>query len=461
MLFSSISFLYYFFAILLVVYFIVPKNKGKNVVLFVASLLFYAYGEPKVIWLLLVSCVVSYYAGLFMEKFPKYRKALLLLAILVEFGFLVYYKYAGFFLDIARNFVDVPYLRVVMPIGISFFTFQTMSYVADVYMGNVQVAHSLLDYSTYVCLFPQLVAGPIVRYSDVAIELETRTHSYDQFGYGVKRFIIGLGKKVLLANMLGELVDVLTGLPVSVLSYWVQAIAYAMQIFFDFAGYSDMAIGLGSIFGFKFPENFNYPFIAKSVTEFWRRWHMTLSGWFRDYVYIPLGGNRVSVAKHIRNILVVWFLTGFWHGANWNYMIWGCYFGGLLLLEKFVYGKYLQKHPVLGWVTTQFLVVISFVIFRQEDLSMLFAQLQGMFSLSIPLYTTEVLYYVQSYFVLFVIALFACTPLPKQTLTQWVDRLEIHKVYDVIEVVMLLGLFFFITASLVHASFNPFLYFRF
>lgn len=461
MLFSSISFLYYFFAILLVVYFIVPKNKGKNVVLFVASLLFYAYGEPKVIWLLLVSCIVSYYAGLFMEKFPKYRKALLLLAILVEFGFLVYYKYAGFFLDIARNFVDVPYLRVVMPIGISFFTFQTMSYVADVYMGNVQVAHSLLDYSTYVCLFPQLVAGPIVRYSDVAIELETRTHSYDQFGYGVKRFIIGLGKKVLLANMLGELVDVLTGLPVSVLSYWVQAIAYAMQIFFDFAGYSDMAIGLGSIFGFKFPENFNYPFIAKSVTEFWRRWHMTLSGWFRDYVYIPLGGNRVSVAKHIRNILVVWFLTGFWHGANWNYMIWGCYFGGLLLLEKFVYGKYLQKHPVLGWVTTQFLVVISFVIFRQEDLSMLFAQLQGMFSLSIPLYTTEVLYYVQSYFVLFVIALFACTPLPKQILSQWVDRLEIHKVYDVIEVVMLLGLFFFITASLVHASFNPFLYFRF
>ena len=319
----------------------------------------------------------------------------------------------------------------------------------------------MLDYSTYVCLFPQLVAGPIVRYSDVAIELETRTHSYDQFGYGVKRFIIGLGKKVLLANMLGELVDVLTGLPVSVLSYWVQAIAYAMQIFFDFAGYSDMAIGLGSIFGFKFPENFNYPFIAKSVTEFWRRWHMTLSGWFRDYVYIPLGGNRVSVAKHIRNILVVWFLTGFWHGANWNYMIWGCYFGALLLLEKFFYGKYLQKHPVLGWVTTQFLVVISFVIFRQEDLSMLFAQLQGMFSLSIPLYTTEVLYYVQSYLVLFVIALFACTPLPKQTLTQWVDRLEIHKVYDVIEVVMLLGLFFFITASLVHASFNPFLYFRF
>ena len=461
MLFSSISFLYYFFAILLVVYFIVPKNKGKNVVLFIASLLFYAYGEPKVIWLLLVSCVVSYYAGIFMEKFPKYRKALLLLAILVEFGFLVYYKYAGFFLDIARNFVDVPYLRVVMPIGISFFTFQTMSYVADVYMGKVQVAHSLLDYSTYVCLFPQLVAGPIVRYSDVAVELETRTHSYDQFGYGVKRFIIGLGKKVLLANMLGELVDVLTGLPVSVLSYWVQAIAYAMQIFFDFAGYSDMAIGLGSIFGFKFPENFNYPFIAKSVTEFWRRWHMTLSGWFRDYVYIPLGGNRVSVAKHIRNILVVWFLTGFWHGANWNYMIWGCYFGALLLLEKFFYGKYLQKHPVLGWVTTQFLVVISFVIFRQEDLSMLFAQLQGMFSLSIPLYTTEVLYYVQSYLVLFVIALFACTPLPKQTLSQWVDRLEIHKVYDGIEVVMLLGLFFLITASLVHASFNPFLYFRF
>ena len=461
MLFSSISFLYYFFAILLVVYFIVPKNKGKNVVLFVASLLFYAYGEPKVIWLLLVSCIVSYYAGIFMEKYPKYRKALLLLAILVEFGFLLYYKYAGFFLDIARNFVDVPYLRVVMPIGISFFTFQTMSYVADVYMGNVQVAHSLLDYSTYVCLFPQLVAGPIVRYSDVAIELEMRTHSYDQFGYGVKRFIIGLGKKVLLANMLGELVDVLTGLPVSVLSYWVQAIAYAMQIFFDFAGYSDMAIGLGSIFGFKFPENFNYPFIAKSVTEFWRRWHMTLSGWFRDYVYIPLGGNRVSVAKHIRNILVVWFLTGFWHGANWNYMIWGCYFGVLLLLEKFVYGKYLQKHPVLGWVTTQFLVVISFVIFRQEDLSMLFAQLQGMFSFSIPLYTTEALYYVQSYFVLFVIALFACTPLPKQTLSQWVERLEIYKVYDVIEVVMLLGLFFFITASLVHASFNPFLYFRF
>ena len=461
MLFSSISFLYYFFAILLAVYFIVPKNKGKNLVLFIASIIFYAYGDPKVLWLLIVSCIISFVAGLLMEKNPKLNKLVLVLAILVEFGFLIYYKYAGFFLDVLRNFVDVPFLRVVMPIGISFFTFQTMSYVADVYMGTVKVAHSFLDYATYVCLFPQLVAGPIVRYSDVAIELETRTHSFDQFGNGVKRFIIGLAKKVLLANMLGELVDVLTGLPVSVLSYWVQAIAYAMQIYFDFAGYSDMAIGMGSIFGFKFPENFNYPFISKTVTEFWRRWHMTLSGWFRDYVYIPLGGNRKGLVKHIRNIAVVWFLTGFWHGANWNYMMWGCFFGVILILEKYVYGKKLEKLPVLGWLITQILVVISFVIFRQEDLSMLFAQLQGMFSFSIPLYTPDALYYVQSYLVLFVVSLIACTPIAKNTIKQWIEKFEIQNIADVLEIVWLLGLFFLVTASLVHASFNPFLYFRF
>lgn len=345
-----------------------------------------------------------------------------------------------------------------MPIGISFFTFQTISYVADVYQKKVEASCHFWQYATYVCLFPQLVAGPIVRYSEVEKELQSREHSYELFANGIRRFVIGLAKKVLLANVLGEFCTILSGQDASVLSYWLQAISYALQIYFDFSGYSDMAIGLGAMFGFHFPENFNYPFIARSITEFWRRWHMTLSYWFRDYVYIPLGGNRVPFWKWVRNVMVVWLLTGFWHGANWNFLFWGLYFGILLLLEKKIWGKYLGDHHALAWMYTQLLVVISFVIFRQEDLSLLVQQLQGMFG-AVPLINATTLYYFKSYFVILVIGIFAMTPWVKQ-LSQWVKTRN-RVVYDVLDVVIIIGLFLIVTAYLVDASFNPFLYFRF
>ncbi len=457
MLFSSITFLFYFLPILLIVYFIVPK-KFKNLVLFIFSLFFYFYGEPKYGFLLLLSCVINYIMGSLIDKHRKYGKIFLIIALVYDIGSLLYFKYLDFFIENINNIFksEMPLFHIIMPIGISFFTFQTISYVVDIYNKKVEPSKSFLNFATYVCLFPQLVAGPIVRYETIASELKNRESNFDTFALGVKRFTIGLAKKVLIANLLGEMCTSLVSIPSgSVMSYLFQAVGYTLQIYFDFSGYSDMAIGLGLFFGFHFLENFNYPLVASSITDFWRRWHISLSSFFRDYVYIPLGGNRVSLLKWIRNIFIVWFLTGFWHGASWNFILWGLYFAVILVLEKKIYGKYLNNTKVFKYIYTIVLVVISFVIFNSQSLNDIKIFLSSMFGLNnLPLINTETLYYIRSYLVLLIIAIIASTPLLK-VIGNKLKKLEF------LEPVIYIGIIILVTAYLVDTSFNPFLYFRF
>ena len=457
MLFSSITFLFYFLPILLIVYFVVPK-KFKNLVLFIFSLFFYFYGEPKYGFLLLISCIINYIMGSLIEKHRKYAKVFLIITLVYNIGQLLYFKYLDFFIENVNNIfnTNIKFMYIVMPIGISFFTFQTISYVIDVYNKKVEASKSFLNFATYVCLFPQLVAGPIVRYETISEELKNRESNYDTFALGVKRFAIGLFKKVLIANLVGELcvsLSVLTNQ--SVMSYVFQAVGFTLQIYFDFSGYSDMAIGLGLFFGFHFLENFNYPLVASSITDFWRRWHISLSSFFRDYVYIPLGGNRVSLLKWIRNIFVVWFLTGFWHGASWNFILWGLYFAVILVLEKKLYGKRLNKTKVFKYIYTIVLVVISFVIFNCETIGDIKIFLSSMFGFSnLPLVNSETLYYIRSYLVLLIIAIIASTPLLK-VIGNKLKKLEF------LEPVIYIGIIILVTAYLIDSSFNPFLYFRF
>ena len=457
MLFSSITFLFYFLPILLIVYFVVPK-KFKNLVLFIFSLFFYFYGEPKYGFLLLISCIINYIMGSLIEKHRKYAKVFLIITLVYNIGQLLYFKYLDFFIENVNNIfnTNIKFMYIVMPIGISFFTFQTISYVIDVYNKKVEASKSFLNFATYVCLFPQLVAGPIVRYETISEELKNRKSNYDTFALGVKRFAIGLFKKVLIANLVGELcasLSVLTNQ--SVMSYVFQAVGFTLQIYFDFSGYSDMAIGLGLFFGFHFLENFNYPLVASSITDFWRRWHISLSSFFRDYVYIPLGGNRVSLLKWIRNIFVVWFLTGFWHGASWNFILWGLYFAVILVLEKKLYGKRLNKTKVFKYIYTTVLVVISFVIFNCETIGDIKIFLSSMFGFSnLPLVNSETLYYIRSYLVLLIIAIIASTPLLK-VIGNKLKKLEF------LEPVIYIGIIILVTAYLIDSSFNPFLYFRF
>lgn len=457
MLFSSITFLFYFLPILLIIYFIVPK-KFKNLVLFIFSLFFYFYGEPKYGFLLLLSCVINYIMGSLIDKHRKYGKIFLIIALVYDIGSLLYFKYLDFFIENINNIFksEIPLFHIIMPIGISFFTFQTISYVVDVYNKKVEPSKSFLNFATYVCLFPQLVAGPIVRYETIASELKNRESNFDTFALGVKRLTIGLAKKVLIANLLGEMCTSLASLSNgSVMSYLLGAVGYTLQIYFDFSGYSDMAIGLGLFFGFHFLENFNYPLIASSITDFWRRWHISLSSFFRDYVYIPLGGNRVSLLKWIRNIFIVWFLTGFWHGASWNFILWGLYFASFLVLEKKIYGKYLNNTKVFKYIYTIILVVISFVIFNSQSLNDIKIFLSSMFGLNnLPLINTETLYYIRSYLVLLIIAIIASTPSLK-VIGNKLKKLEF------LEPVIYIGIIILVTAYLVDTSFNPFLYFRF
>lgn len=457
MLFSSITFLFYFLPILLIIYFIVPK-KFKNLVLFIFSLFFYFYGEPKYGFLLLLSCVINYIMGSLIDKHRKYGKIFLIIALVYDIGSLLYFKYLDFFIENINNIFksEIPLFHIIMPIGISFFTFQTISYVVDVYNKKVEPSKSFLNFATYVCLFPQLVAGPIVRYETIASELKNRESNFDTFALGVKRLTIGLAKKVLIANLLGEMCTSLASLSNgSVMSYLLGAVGYTLQIYFDFSGYSDMAIGLGLFFGFHFLENFNYPLIASSITDFWRRWHISLSNFFRDYVYIPLGGNRVSLLKWIRNIFIVWFLTGFWHGASWNFILWGLYFASFLVLEKKIYGKYLNNTKVFKYIYTIILVVISFVIFNSQSLNDIKIFLSSMFGLNnLPLINNETLYYIRSYLVLLIIAIIASTPSLK-VIGNKLKKLEF------LEPVIYIGIIILVTAYLVDTSFNPFLYFRF
>ena len=374
MLFSSIPFLYYFLPLVLAVYFLTPA-RFRNAVLLLASLIFYAWGEPKYVLLMLASILSGYGFGLLQERYRGQKGAKLVcgLSVAVSLSFLLYFKYADFFLENfnAATGLGVPLLRIALPIGISFYTFQIISYTVDVYRGE-PAQKNLIHLAAYVAMFPQLIAGPIVRYSDIAQQLEHRSHSTALAAEGVRRFLIGLGKKILIANQLGELCSVFRASDEkSVLFYWLYAVAFALHIYFDFSGYSDMAIGLGKVFGFHFLENFNYPYISASITEFWRRWHISLGTWFRDYVYIPLGGNRVGRARQLLNILVVWMLTGFWHGAAWNFVVWGLMFAVLLIMEKLWLLKPLSKCRPLAHLYVVFFVVISFVIFNAENMGCL------------------------------------------------------------------------------------------
>ena len=458
MLFSGVPFLYYFLPGVLILYFLTPR-KLKNALLLAASLFFYAWGEPRYVFLMILSILAFWAYGLAIEN-SKYKKAWLTASILTGAAMLALFKYADFAIANwnALTGLSVPLLKLALPIGISFYTFQCISYAIDVYRGDTKAQRNIITFGAYVALFPQLIAGPIVRYVDVAKELDHRNHTWEDFSEGLFKFLVGLGKKVLLANPFGELTNIFRDASEpSVLFYWLYAVAFTLHIYFDFSGYSDMAIGLGRIFGFQFPRNFNYPYISKSITEFWRRWHMTLSGWFRDYVYIPLGGNRVSRWRWVFNILVVWMLTGLWHGASWNFVAWGLMFAVLLLIEKWV--PLLQKLPDFlrhGYVIL--LVIISFVIFNAESLGQAWQDIGGMFGgTGLPGVTTESLYYLKSYAPLFLIGIIGATPLIRNT-AQWLSRRSWSWIPQTVVAAILLLV---CTAYLVDGSFNPFLYFRF
>ena len=466
MLFSSIPFLYYFLPLTLLCYFLAPR-RAKNAVLLLFSLVFYAWGEPKYVLFMVASILQGYLFGRLVEKYRNYpRRSKLFLTVSVLFSLLLlgYCKYADFFI---RSFnavtgLSVPLLRVALPIGISFYTFQILSYVVDVYRGTVAAQRNLIDLGTYIAMFPQLIAGPIVRYADIEPQLKERRSTPDMIAAGAQRFVLGLAKKVLIANVLYQLITVYksTTQP-SVLYSWMYAAAYMLHIYFDFSGYSDMAIGLGKIFGFHFAENFNYPYISRSATEFWRRWHMSLGSWFRDYVYIPMGGNRVAPARRYFNILVVWILTGLWHGADWNFVLWGLFFAVFLIMEKGFLLKPLQKLPVLSHLYTLLLVAVSFVIFDSAGLSEAATHLGRMFGAGgIPLVTGEALYYLGSYAVTFVIAIIGATPFPTRMAKQLSEG-KGGRALSILAPAALVLVLAVVTAYLVDGSFNPFLYFRF
>ena len=467
MLFSSVSFLYYFLPITLILYF-VSKDKYKNIILLLASLFFYFYGEPKYTVLMLISAFSAYIHGILIEKFREkgYSKLFLVSGLVVSLGILIVFKYMDFIIK-NINYIsnsNIKLLRLVLPIGISFYTFQGLSYIVDVYKKDAKVCRSFVDFATYVCLFPQLIAGPIVRYTTIEDELKNRTHSFDKFAYGVNRFVVGLAKKVILANNLGMLVDIMTkSNEKSVLSYWMVAIFFSLQIYYDFSGYSDMAIGLGRMFGFDFLENFNYPFISKNIKEFWRRWHISLSTFFRDYVYIPLGGNRVSRGRWIFNLLVVWSLTGLWHGDSWNFILWGLYFALLLIIENLFLQNILSKLPALiQHIYAKFFIIISFVIFNNENIKDLWSSLYNMFNFrGLDLYNDFSTYYLKSYTVLLIVSVIGATPILKNIIQKINKNVTGQKVISIINPILNIVLLVVVTAYLIDGSFNPFLYFRF
>lgn len=463
MVFSSIPFLYFFLPAVLFCYAAAPE-KFKNAVLLVFSLLFYWWGEPKYVFMMVFTVIFCYFAGIIIENrrtSPKGR-LLLIFSVAVPLGFLALFKYADFFLDTVNSVfgADIPLLRLALPIGISFYTFQAISYLVDVYRATVPAQKNLISLATYITLFPQLIAGPIVRYTTIAEDLDNRKHSLKDVSEGVFRFTVGLGKKVLIANLLGSFCTAYTeSSEPSVVFVWFYAIGFALQVYFDFSAYSDMAIGLGKIAGFRFLENFNYPFVSQSVTEFWRRWHISLGSWFRDYVYIPLGGNRVKPLRQIFNIFVVWCLTGLWHGANWTFLLWGLYFGVVLTIEKLFLKKYLEKLPrLLRHLYLLFTVLISFVIFNAPSLARAKSDLALMFGAGeLPFINDATVYSLSSYAVVFALAFIGATPLLKKLGKKIKDK----KLCFIAEGVFVALILILSTAYLVDGSFNPFLYFRF
>ena len=466
MVFSGIPFLYYFLPATVLLYLAAPR-KLKNAVLLLASLVFYAWGEQRLVLLFAATILLGWLLGLLIERFrgKVWSRVFLWLSVLTTLGLLGYFKYADFFIGSLNSAfgLSLPLLRVALPIGISFYTFQILSYTIDVYRGDVAAQRNLIDFAAYVSMFPQLIAGPIVRYSDIAGQLTERKHSLDKIASGIRRFVMGLAKKVLIANVLGQLCTQFrqTAQP-SVLFHWLYAVAFMLQIYFDFSGYSDMAIGLGRLFGFDFPENFNYPYISKSITEFWRRWHMTLGSWFRDYVYIPLGGNRRGIGRQLFNILVVWMLTGLWHGAAWNFVLWGVFYALLLTAEKLGLKKVLDAHGALGHVYVLLAVLLGFVLFNADSLGQAGQDIVGMFAFGkLPLFSAEAVYYLRSYGVVLLLAVIGATSLPKRAIAALSGNRVLSRGWNVLEPLLLTGLLVVVTAYLVDGSFNPFLYFRF
>ena len=467
MLFSSLPLLYAFLPCVLALYFLAPA-RWRNAVLLLASLFFYAWGEPKFIVFMLVSIVQGYVFGRLVEKYRSDRtraRLFLTLSAVLSLGLLGYCKYADFFLSSlnALTGLRLPLLHVALPIGISFYTFQILSYVVDVYRGEVKAQRSFIDLAAYIAMFPQLIAGPIVRYSDIAAQLTDRRTTLSDLALGARRFVLGLGKKVLLANVFYELITTFKASEDrSVLFYWLYAAACVLNIYFDFSGYSDMAIGLGRIFGFRYLENFDHPYISASITEFWRRWHMSLGSWFRDYVYIPLGGNRAGRVKWLRNIFVVWLLTGLWHGAAWNFVLWGLLFAVFLTAEKLWYGKALARTHVLKHVYVLLLVVVSFVLFDADSVREAVSTVGALFGAAdISAVNAISLYYLRSFAVVFLVGIVGATPLPKRAVEALAATRAGAVAVDVLEPLALAAVLAVSTGYLVDGSFNPFLYFRF
>ena len=458
MIFSSIYFIYYFLIIFLIIYFITPK-KFKNYTLLLGSLFFYFYGDSKYIVLLLISSLVNYILGRLISK--KNKKLFLIIGLIFNFGLLFYFKYFNFFLSNINSLfkTNINLFSIVLPLGISFYTFKNASYLIDVYKNRVNPEKNFINYFTYIAMFPSLIQGPIVRYKD--IDLKDKKISFDNFAMGVERFIIGLSKKVILADTLAKLVTSFTNMEVqTVVSLWVKATSDIVKLYLDFSGYTDMAIGLGLMIGIKIMENFDYPLSTYSVTSFWRKWHISLSSWFKDYIYIPLGGNRKGKFRKYFNIFVVWFLTGLWHGASWNFILWGLYFGTILVIEKRFFLKFFEKHKIIGNMVTNILVVIGFVFFYNEkNILDIFIKMFTGKGISFTNVSTN--YYLLNYFVLLIISFIACTPLLKNIINKCKKNKNLNIVISIVEPIILIGLLVLSTAFIVDESSNSFLYFRF
>ena len=458
MIFSSIYFIYYFLIIFLILYFITPK-KFKNYTLLLGSIFFYFYGDSKYIVLLLISSLVNYILGRLISK--KNKKLFLIIGLIFNFGLLFYFKYFNFFLSNINSLfkTNINLFSIVLPLGISFYTFKNASYLIDVYKNRVISEKNFINYFTYIAMFPSLIQGPIVRYKD--IDLKDKKISFDNFAIGVERFIIGLSKKVILADTLAKLVTSLTNMEVqTVVSLWVKATSDIVKLYLDFSGYTDMAIGLGLMIGIKIMENFDYPLSTYSVTSFWRKWHISLSSWFKDYIYIPLGGNRKGKFRKYFNIFVVWFLTGLWHGASWNFILWGLYFGTILVIEKRFFLKFFEKHKIIGNMVTNILVIIGFVFFYNEkNILDIFIKMFTGRGISFTNVSTN--YYLLNYLVLLIMSFIACTPLLKNIINKCKKNKNLNIVISIVEPIVLIGLLVLSTAFIVDASSNSFLYFRF
>lgn len=464
MVFSSLVFMFAYLPITLLAYYLVPRQ-GRNIFLFIVNLIFYGWGEPKLVLLMVFNIFFNYIGGWLVDKYradAKKKKLFLILTCVLDIGILAVFKYTGMITETLNMlpFLNIPELQISLPIGISFYTFQTMSYVIDVYRDDAPVSKNFINFGTYVALFPQLIAGPIVRYRDVAEQLVNRRETLEMFTKGVKLFMVGLAKKVIIANTMGTLTTNIfaTTDENGVVGTWVGMIAYTFQIYFDFSGYSDMACGLGNMLGFEFLKNFNYPYIAKSITDFWRRWHISLSTWFKEYVYIPLGGNRKGVKRQILNLLIVWGLTGLWHGAAYNFVLWGLYYGLLLILEKFVLKKFLDRLPsFVQHIYTLFIIIIGWGLFYFTDVGQLGEFMVDLFNFGNGICGDQAFNLIMSNLPMLIIAAVASTPLATMLYT----RFEHTRFMWIPETLYCMGILAVSTSSLVNQSYNPFLYFRF